>query len=559
MLACHVEEFFKRLCPHLSITDARVTFGCTCRRLHISTFVKSRVNQIIHDAAITCRENSRFKSQLNRLHKFITISWHSSMSFPATSTWNEPLPFHQAIKHFHNDATNGYNGVDNDCDIPLAELLLQMNTVSGKEFTAREKLEILDLVLNDSKCSTLIKSVEFATLMLELWKQSNRLTREELQQYTGTYRKVFDKYWKNACNAMWDSDGRMYENHLSFELRVLHNHVLCPTLDQYRNKQELINGLRPLLEGATGGILHTFGSCENGLWVRGSDIDLCLRIPSCNTKPQWLAKLNLVKSALVNCEFVSRIQIISQAMVPIAKLFNHQDENVCDVSINNTVALDNTNYVKLMAQLDHRFVKLARFIKYWATCRCINNRAQGSMSSYTLILQLIYLLQNRNPPILPKYKDIESYLDGSSDKVNIDTNDVKAACTYLGHNRESLVQLLFEYFKLYSNKDFQGGYAGSTMDIYNGEIVKNNLGVLVIKCPITGKNVNPFTIAMWQSIYGEFKKAYNVIIARQPLYLLCQVAEEAPMEEYINQYNVNATAMHHMVRCYSQTGKTRLG
>eukprot|EP00371_Babesia_bovis_P001980 XP_001610627.1 hypothetical protein [Babesia bovis T2Bo] len=183
-----------------------------------------------------------------------------------------------------------------------------------------------------------------------------------------------------------------------------------------------------------------------------------------------------------------------------------------------------------MTALDERVVKLARFIKYWATRRCINNRAQGTLSSYTLILQVFYFLQNRTVPILPKFMEIE--LDSNDDRrlFITDSNDIYKKCGYLGQNNETITQLVFDFFRFYSDKQFQGGRKGATVDLYTNTVVDNTLGVLVMKCPITGKNVNPFTIRMWQSIYREFRRVNEYISQERPVSQICQKADLPPLE-----------------------------
>merc|ERR1712062_941529 len=61
---------------------------------------------------------------------------------------------------------------------------------------------------------------------------------------------------------------------------------------------------------------------------------------------------------------------------------------------------------RALVQLDPRVQCLGRFIKHWALQRRINNRSEGTLSTYTLILQLFFYLQTRDPPVLPRVVDI---------------------------------------------------------------------------------------------------------------------------------------------------------
>ncbi|GBE62306.1 hypothetical protein, conserved [Babesia ovata] len=423
-------------------------------------------------------------------------------------------------------------------------MLLETHSTFPSEFSTGERLELLEICHK----SKLWRHREIDILMLELWKNIGKLKQSDISLYHKICKEISDNTWSPNPDEAGRNQLAKYESQFLWDLTVLHNHTLSPTLEQYRKKQELIKALKKTLEHAANGTLHTFGSCENGLWVRGSDVDMCLEIPNCGHKRQWLSKLNLIRSTLSDNDIISNISIIS-AKVPIAKLYNRQNHNFCDISINNTVALDNTQFVKAMTKIDFRVVKLARFIKYWATCRCINNRAQGTLSSYTLILQLFFFLQNRSPPILPLYKDIEIVVDDQEQRGRFmtDTRDILAKCEYLQQNTESITQLIFDFFKFYSDKKFQGGRVGATIDLYTNEMTENNLGVLVMKCPITGKNVNPFTIRMWQSIYGEFKRVDECIKDQRPIAQICIKSDKPPLETEAETQRIHASMIRDIV------------
>ncbi|CAE6958352.1 unnamed protein product [Symbiodinium sp. CCMP2592] len=96
------------------------------------------------------------------------------------------------------------------------------------------------------------------------------------------------------------------------------------------------------------------------------------------------------------------VELVGAARVPVAKIRNSEGDDLCDVSINNVAALENSRFVAAMSSLDSRVPSLGRFIKHWASQRRINNRSEGTLSTYTLILQLFYSLQVRDPPVLPR-------------------------------------------------------------------------------------------------------------------------------------------------------------
>ncbi|CAJ1362661.1 unnamed protein product, partial [Effrenium voratum] len=69
---------------------------------------------------------------------------------------------------------------------------------------------------------------------------------------------------------------------------------------------------------------------------------------------------------------------------------------------------------------------------------------------------------------------------------------------------------------------------GQTVYVYDASQEINDLGVLVMRCPLTGKNVNPFTTEVWRSIHAEFVRAASLLQAGHSLQELCEPAEALP-------------------------------
>jgi DNA polymerase sigma len=65
----------------------------------------------------------------------------------------------------------------------------------------------------------------------------------------------------------------------------------------------------------------------------------------------------------------------------------------CDICVNNTLALRNTNLLRDYAVIDARFKPLVLIVKYWAKRRQINNPYAGSLSSYAYVLLVLLFLQ----------------------------------------------------------------------------------------------------------------------------------------------------------------------
>jgi len=378
--------------------------------------------------------------------------------------------------------------------------------------------------------------------------------------------------WASPRTASWAA-----EDTLAGQLER-YNQFLMPTPAQWEQKRWVAETLTPLLKRHTGGELQNFGSCENGFWSNGSDVDSCLVLRRCSQKAAWITKLRLVQ-CLVERDRLGKVQLVTGARVPIAKVMHAEGAELCDVSINNVAALENSRFVATFAHLDARVPPLGRFIKHWASQRRINTRVEGTLSTYTLMLQLFYFLQIREVPVLPRLMDLlvgeaaEAYqaqvangggivpaatycsagaLEGTSRCANAlvsapemdvatgqlrplpfvtEAAAVRAPSRFpaLGRNSECTGMLLHEFFQLWGHPEFSGvDGRGRTVYVYDGTREENELGVLVMRCPLTGKNVNPFATSVWALIHSEFSRAASMLRHGRTLDDICEPATGSP-------------------------------
>ena len=312
---------------------------------------------------------------------------------------------------------------------------------------------------------------------------------------------------------------------------------LRPAVEQYGAKKQLLDLVKKPLQMRVGGDLETFGSCENGFWTAGSDVDACLVVTGCSKRWEMQTKLKVAASVLtrIGClngkdNWNPQIQLVTGARVPVAKLTDLNNETVLDLSINNLAALENSALVSLWGKLDHRVRPLGRIIKHWASCRKINNRAQGTLSTYTLLLQVVYLLQTRKRPILPSFKDvlaIAEILDAPWDEKSgvvrtlpfrTDVDAIRGM--FMQKNSETAGDLLHAFFQIFGAKELAGG--GEFLD---GARSPAPEGVLVMRCPLTRKNVNPMTRSVWLAIHSEFARAKSMLEAGSSIADICAVPQ----------------------------------
>ncbi|SBT82661.1 nucleotidyltransferase, putative [Plasmodium ovale] len=285
-----------------------------------------------------------------------------------------------------------------------------------------------------------------------------------------------------------------------------------------KKKEEIYFLLKSAIKPNLKGKIYFVGSCENNIWIKNSDIDCCIVVENCEDKNSYLYILKVIKSA-INLIYPSLTVNIIKASVPIAKIYEEQN-NICDISINNTVAIVNTQFVASLCNMDERITIINRIIKYWAKQKNINNRSQGTFSSYALFLLTYFFFQNLETPLLPSYKSIER-ANAASFEINSEyfflqdevqmpfytsIEDIKTKFQNFKKNEEDVSKLLYGFFEFYSNDICKNGI---TLDIYNNQIIENKDMTANIYCPITKKIVNTYSINTWKKIYDKIHAAYD--------------------------------------------------
>lgn len=292
------------------------------------------------------------------------------------------------------------------------------------------------------------------------------------------------------------------------EQMALMERQLLPDLEQYAAKGRLLEvvgkAVRECRGIANGGELKAFGSCENGLWTRGSDVDACLVIPGLGARDErelWQSQLKVVGSLMRRIKAqedlgLGECSMVRGAKVPVLKVADKGGREWLDISVNNVAALDNTALVKRWGELDHRFRPLGRVVKHWASRRKINDRALGTLSTYTLILQIVFIMQRQG--ILP--------LHPCEPTGAIAENDSPLTAA----------DLFRDFFEFFGSEQ-----AGEGLEIAEGVSKPSEEGVLAMRCPLTGKNVNPMTRSTWIEIHKEFVRGRDMLRDHRSLFEIC--------------------------------------
>ncbi|GAB69158.1 hypothetical protein PCYB_145860 [Plasmodium cynomolgi strain B] len=334
-------------------------------------------------------------------------------------------------------------------------------------------------------------------LLRETWLEDKRSGGYSSKGEKNAWRSILSRCCSSPCSRRFPPSGRPFTS-IQRGQQPKHKHNQIVLTDQFINrenlkkeildthkklttdsfidkrKEEIYFLLKSAIMPNLKGKIYFVGSCENHIWY---------------AVPKNMHTGNVIKSA-INLIYPSLTVNIIKASVPIAKIYREQN-NICDISINNTVAIVNTKLVSSLCNTDERVTIINRVIKYWAKQKNINNRSQGTFSSYALFLLTYYFLQNLETPLLPPYNDISSKLD--TPRKNEDDFYSRSSCRN-----------------------------GITLDIYNNQIIENKDMTANIFCPITKKIVNTYSINTWKKIFDKILAAHERLKSGKSLDVICE-------------------------------------
>lgn len=147
----------------------------------------------------------------------------------------------------------------------------------------------------------------------------------------------------------------------------------------------------------------------------------------------------------------SNIVSIPKAKTPIIK-FRYIPTNVsCDISFKNGLGIYKSNFLRYCATRDSRLRSLMLLIKYWA--RHFGMSGSGRISSYGLVLLIIFYLQQESVGLLPPLLDLQrtcipQIMNGW--QVNFNEETALPAIT----NSSSIAILLHNFFSFYGSFNF---------------------------------------------------------------------------------------------------------
>ena len=148
------------------------------------------------------------------------------------------------------------------------------------------------------------------------------------------------------------------------------------------------------------------------------------------------------------------------AKVPIVK-FRHKKTSIeGDISLYNTLALQNTHLLRSYAEIDERTIILGHMVKHFAKMCRIGDASCGSLSSYAYIIMMLHYLMNTSPPLLPclqtlnranlSKKETSLSIDGWDCWFNRDIGNLDKLWPHYKLNKQSVGELWIGFLRYYT-------------------------------------------------------------------------------------------------------------
>jgi len=260
---------------------------------------------------------------------------------------------------------------------------------------------------------------------------------------------------------------------------------------------------------------------------------------------------------------MEKVICVPNAKVPIVKIWDPELSLACDMNVNNPLALENTRMIRTYLQIDPRVRPLAMIIKYWTKKRILNDAAFGcTLSSYTWICMIIFFLQTRNPPILPAlHQRPHNKLPPKNGVESAFADDLDALAGFGSNNKETLGELLFQFFRFYGHDfDLDNG----VVSVRHGRQLtkaekKWNTGFgnrLCVEEPFNvGRNLgNTADDISFRGVHIELRRAFD-LISEGKLEECCEQYVFPPEEKQTNTFQRPAQKPKPILRSSSQSSR----
>ncbi|CAF3574554.1 unnamed protein product [Adineta steineri] len=267
--------------------------------------------------------------------------------------------------------------------------------------------------------------------------------------------------FNKAKKLKQDDNNTVNSNSSNFhvlESELLNHYSTAKQLDStYTLKWKLCQDLFAMFIGIVPNLgVYLVGSSANGFATEDTDADICIVISSypIDQKREAVKFLEIVRRALRKKIFAGSCDLI-RARVPILRFTDYATRLRCDVNINNSTGIRNTDLLRFYSETDERVAPLVLTLKSWAKFHNINDASQKTLSSYSITLMCLFYLQGiAKPSVVPVW---QALLPNRFD-VNIPVSRLKRTdepkLTWRSENRQTVAELFIGFLKFYA-KDFR--------------------------------------------------------------------------------------------------------
>lgn len=265
------------------------------------------------------------------------------------------------------------------------------------------------------------------------------LSIDNANKYRFIHSKMLEEF---SPQKVVDSNLEKYESQFQNLIRK----ILPHKSDQSRREKLTKHLERTLGKKFKAEEVKQFGSSISGLSIKGSDLDICLIIPDAKEKN---TVFNIAK--VLRGQGMENVKAIPKARVPVVNFSDPRSGLNVDISVNNTLAIHNTDLLKSYANINEMVRNLILIVKHWAFHRDISNSYEGTLSSYSWsILCLNYLISEK---IVPNLQE-----NGTANVIEI--NGIEYDISFLSESKSelpkdiSLSKLVCGFFDFYSSWDW---------------------------------------------------------------------------------------------------------
>ena len=462
------EQILKNINLNLNINDNNEIINKKLLKLNIPQIIKKALEELEEESKNNL--NKIDNNEKNNLKNINNFSFDNLLKIYQEDYQVE----YERINKINNTRKNSFDSDDSN-----EESKEEINKI---DISNKDYIFYTDNIL---KCNSIIISKNLSNL-IEEYKQNQSDIKNSLSNFFFSNCKKFDLKDENYKNYLaYKTIIYQNSNYSSINLKIFEKYILLPLYHKIIAEaskkikifDKILKKYTKIIKKACDGKdviedISPYGSFANNLLDKEGDIDICI-VPTC----PWFKFRRYaykIKNRIENYK-IGTIKLfhISKSFYLIS-VYDEETKTNLDITIHNLLPILNSKLIKLYSEYDQRFHIMGIYIKYWSKLNKVHGAANQYLSSYTLILMLIYFLQKivqprilpdlQNIPInddftKPEYKenDYDYYYGHKKMTTNIhyeeDIEKINKYMNYINNgekNNESVSNLLVKFFEYYA-------------------------------------------------------------------------------------------------------------